>query len=93
VGSSTSHNPIGLHGLLRGYLYFTFYFSFVSHLPANFFSFIAGCSTTLSASHDDMTDEFERIRKEMAVHTQNTVPAFSVAAGYPHELSKIVCCP
>jgi septal ring factor EnvC (AmiA/AmiB activator) len=24
VGSSTSHNPIGLHGLLRGKLYFTF---------------------------------------------------------------------
>jgi hypothetical protein len=23
VGSLTSHNPIGLHGLLRGYLYFT----------------------------------------------------------------------
>jgi hypothetical protein len=24
VGSLTSHNPIGLHGLLRGWLYFTF---------------------------------------------------------------------
>jgi hypothetical protein len=23
VGASTSHNPIGLHGLLQGYLYLT----------------------------------------------------------------------
>jgi hypothetical protein len=28
VGSSTSHNPIGLHGLLRGQLYFIFYSEF-----------------------------------------------------------------
>jgi hypothetical protein len=26
VGSSTTHNPIGLHGLLRGYLYFYNFF-------------------------------------------------------------------
>jgi hypothetical protein len=25
VGSSTPHNPVGLQGLLRGQLYFTFY--------------------------------------------------------------------
>jgi hypothetical protein len=26
VGTSKSHNPMGLHGLLQGYFYFTFYF-------------------------------------------------------------------
>jgi hypothetical protein len=24
VGSSASHNPVGLHGLVQGWLYFTF---------------------------------------------------------------------
>jgi hypothetical protein len=32
-GSSASHNPKGLHGLLRGKLYFTFYISITQGLP------------------------------------------------------------
>jgi hypothetical protein len=32
-----------------------------------------------------MTDGYERIRKEMVVHTRDTDPAFPVGVGNPHE--------
>jgi hypothetical protein len=33
VGASMSHNPMGLHGLLQGYIYLLIYIYVYSHVP------------------------------------------------------------
>jgi hypothetical protein len=48
VGASTSHNPVGRHGLSEGELYFCFIFFFLYFLQPLFNSFLSGPNILLS---------------------------------------------
>jgi hypothetical protein len=77
VGSSTSHDPIGLHGLLRGQLSFRFLLNLIS-----------APSVIMIYCHQKRMAEVRGMLQGAAPGTTSPMPGYSTPVGTPHHTAK-----